>query len=332
MEVTLQQIAEHSGVSLATVSRVINHTGNVSTVTAAKVKKAADELGYYNRILSEDGKSSSDCRMIALIVPQLSNPFYSDIIDGVQDTAYRNGYHLIVAQSRSGSSFDIDSNHFLRQNIIKGMITLDHSGHLRKLLKNISPDLPVVQCCEYDDRLPYPSVAIDDYSAAMNAVNYLASTGHQKIALFNSTCNSLYGSKRESGYRDALKRCGLLPEEKWIYHLEVIDFNIAYAAALKMFEEKDRPDAVFTVSDVYAAAVIRAAKKAGLAVPKDIAVIGFDNTEISLMIDPPLTTVSQPRYDIGSTACRILLNLIQGKTPASQKLLIETDLIIRSST
>ncbi len=308
MEITLQEISKPSDVSTSTVPRANKHTGN-----------------------SLQKRSHLSNQIIALVVPHLNNPIYNEIIDGAQDTAFDYGYNLVITQSGVDNNFH-KKLHRLSTSYIRGLISLDQSVHSNKITQCIDPSLPVVQCCDYDDRLPYPAVAIDDYTAAKNAVNYLYSTGHHRIAFFNSTCDTLYGVKREEGYRDGLEQCSLPYTDTLVFHLDKKDYSIAYTMALKMFSSANRPDAIFTVSDIYAAAVIHAAKTVGLDVPKDVAVIGFDNTDLSEITNPPITTISQPLYAIGSTACGILVDLIQGKTVASKKLLLQTDLIIRSST
>ncbi len=331
MELTLQEIMKPSDVSKSTEKRVSKHTGNESVVTSNKAKRISDNLGFNKKMLSLQKRGHLNNQLIALVVPHLNNPIYNEIIDGAQDTAFGYGYNLVITQSCLDNNFHKEL-HRLSSPYIRGLISLDQSVHINKLTQFISPSLPVVQCCDYDDHLPYPAVAIDDYKAAKNAVNYLYSIGHRRIAFFNSTCDTVYGAKREEGYRDGLEQCSLPYTDDLVFHLDKTDYNIAFTMALKMFSSPNRPDAIFTVSDIYAAAVIHAAKTVGLDVPKDVAIIGFDNTDISVITNPPITTISQPLYAIGSTACHILVDLIQGKAVVSKKLLMQTDLIIRSST
>lgn len=330
-DITMRDISQKSGVSMATVSRVLNKKKNVSSNAVEKVMEAVNILGYQPSQKKKTGPRETN-NLIGVIVPRLRNPFYNDILDGIQDVAVRNGYSVIIAQSRSDFDMDVMPPPFLRHGLIDGLITMDHLGHMKALLANVDESLPIVQCCEYDERMPYPYVAIDDYAAAYNAVSYLKSIGRVRLALFNSTCKSLYGSRREAGFRDALSALGLPVYEPWICHLNVIDYNIAFSAACETFRAANAPDAVFAISDVYAAAVARAIRRCGLDVPRDVAVIGFDNTEISLMSDPPLTTVNQPRYDIGSMACTALMRMIHGQPSLTQKMLIDSELIVRGST
>ena len=326
---TIHDISKEAGVSIATVSRVLNRKNNVSKEVEAKVLEIANRLNYK---LPEEPQAFYRPKLIAVILPKLSNPFYNDILDGIQDVAASNKYSMVIMQSKSESSFEFTPPDFLSKNLVDGLITLEHADNMRMLLSMVDPSLPVVQCCEYDDSLPYPYVAIDDYHAAYNAVSYLGSIRRKRVAFLNSTTRSLYGKKREAGYKDALHTLGIPVEENLIYHLNSIDLNVAFSACLKLLSSENPPDAIFTVSDIYAIAAIRAAKKLGLRVPQDVAVIGFDNVDMALMCDPPLTTVSQPRYEIGSTACTTLLGMIKKRPPLSNGLLLSSELVVRSST
>lgn len=329
-KVTIKDISAAAGVSIATVSRVLNHKGNVSKDVEQRVMEAAKKLHY--PLMGSASRALQDPRLIAVIVPSLSNPFYNDILDGIQDVATRNKYNLIIAQTKSSQTMVATIPRFLRGNLIDGLISMEYATNMRALLEQASPDLPVVQCCEYDVTLPYPYVAIDDAQAAYNAVSYLTNIKRKKIAFLNFSWRSLYGKKREEGFRRAMEDNDLPIREDWIYHLNSIDFNVAFSAAQKLLSAEDRPDAIFSISDIYAIAVIRAARRLGLRVPEDVAIIGFDNIEISLMSDPPLTTVSQPRYEIGSAACSTLFGMIKKRPPLSRELLLESELIVRSST
>lgn len=329
-KVTIKDISAMADVSIATVSRVLNNKGNVSTEVEERVLDAARALKY--PLEQRAAKGAKHSRLIAVIVPSLSNPFYNDILDGIQDVAIRHKYNLIIAQTKSSQTMVATIPNFLRGNLVDGLISAEHATNMQSLLHEANPNLPIVQCCEYDVALPYPYVAIDDYQAAYNAVSYLLNIKRKKIALLNSTFRSLYGRKREEGYRGALRDHGYTPREDWIYHLSTIDFNVALSAAQKLLSSDDRPDAIFAISDIYAAAVIRAADRLGLHVPEDVAVVGFDNIDIAIMCDPPLTTVSQPRYEIGSAACSTLFGMIKKKSPLSKELLLESELIVRSST
>jgi LacI family repressor for deo operon, udp, cdd, tsx, nupC, and nupG len=142
----------------------------------------------------------------------------------------------------------------------------------------------------------------------------------------------MYGKKREKGYKDALIYYGLTPDESLIYHLITVNFDVAFSVVYKLLAGAGRPDAVFAVSDIYAIAVTRAAHDLNLQIPKDIAVMGFDNIPMAAMNEPPLTTVNIPRYDIGSMSASSLIRLINQRSPLSDGVILAADLVVRRST
>lgn len=325
---TARQIAALAQVSPATVSRVINGTAQVSPQLKKKVLDAAAQLGYENPRTPAGGS-----HLIGLLTPSMSNPFYSEVIEGILQTATDAGYHVVLCPSTSSNILDYDETPPLQGfHALAGLISLSRLRQGSALLRALQEGTPIVQCCEYDEDLPYPIVAIDNYSAAYHATTYLLDLGYRDLAIFNSTCHTLYGRLREKGFRDALADRGIPLREEWILHLGEIDYNLSLAAARNLFSRADHPDAVFTVSDIYAAGITRALAQMGLRVPEDVSVVGFDDTDVALINTPTLTTIRQPRYKLGATACNVLLRLIRAGTCTSRLFMVESDLIVRKST
>lgn len=175
-------------------------------------------------------------------------------------------------------------------------------------------------------------VSINDSSAAVRAVNYLISTGCQKIGLMNCNINFKYAQHREKGYYRALRQAGLTANPDWIVHISTISYQLAYSNALHILSLPDRPDAVFACSDVFALAVVNAAGKLGLKVPDDLSVIGFDNVYLSAMCDPAITTIEQPSFQLGLQACELLLEKIKFPNTPFRQIILDTELIVREST
>ncbi len=325
---TARQIATLAQVSPATVSRVMNGTARVSPQLKKKVLDAAAQLGYENPDASTGGS-----RLIGLLSPSMANPFYSEVIDGILQTATDAGYNIVLCPPTSSNIVDYDGTPPLQgRQPLAGLITLSRLRQDSAIIRTLPEGTPIVQCCEYDEDLPYPIVAIDNYSAAFHATTYLLDLGYRNLAIFNSTCHTLYGKLREKGFRDALAAQGVPLREDWILHLGEIDYNLSLAAARNLFSKPDHPDAVFTVSDVYAAGITRSLAQIGLRVPEDVSVVGFDDTDVALINTPTLTTIRQPRYKLGATACNVLLRLIRAGTCSSRYFMVESDLIVRKST
>ena len=164
------------------------------------------------------------------------------------------------------------------------------------------------------------------------ATEYLLSNGGSKIALINGPGNFKYARRRQEGFMNALRNAEVMIPKQWIVQLPEVSYEMAYAAVCRLLNSDSRPNAFFTISDVFAAAVIRAAKRFHLHVPRDILVVGFDNIELSSMTSPSITTVNQPKFQMGYTACEMLLELMEDPHGEMKSLLLDTELVIREST
>ena len=187
-------------------------------------------------------------------------------------------------------------------------------------------------CSEHCEDYNISFVSIDDIAAAQKATQYLISTGRRKIAMMNSSTQFKYARHREKGFRLALEEAQIIPNEDWILHLSTMSYGLAMANAMHILSQPDRPDAIFAASDVYAIGVIKAAHKLGLNVPDDLAVVGFDNIEISTMTEPSITTIKQPSRQIGFQSCELLVEQIVNPNADPRQITLETELIVRDST
>jgi len=324
---TLVQIAREAGVSIATVSRVLNDTGRVSPATRQRVLCAIRELEYD----PSQSRPESIFQAILVLVPDFVNPFYASIIDGIQQTAHENHYEIFLVQTK-----DVYQNpsHYL--NLVKrgnysGILWLcstPPSGML-SILKN---QCPFVMCCEYPEDLPCSYVSVDDVTAAYRAVKYLISSGCRKIGFVNCSLKYKYARHRREGYLKALSDAGLEFNPEWYVTIPSIDYTLAYSSILQTLNGDSIPDAFFTCSDVFAAATINAAQRLGIKVPSELSVIGFDNIETSRMTLPPITTIAQPSFQMGQQACSILVEKIQNPDLVDRYILLSTELVIRGST
>lgn len=333
-KVTISDIADAAGVSIATVSRAFNNKGNIKQSTKNLIYEVARKLGYKIPVHLEytDFSDSENNRNILMLVPQLSNPFYTLIFDGAQDIAFKHGYRLMISQPPKDS---LASKDYLLQlgnsSPFAGLILLQTIPEDVAFLYKQS-GLPFVQCSEFSEDYDTSYISIDDVLAAKNATEYLISIGRTKIAFINSPLTYKYAREREEGFCSAMKQASLDINPDWLYHLPDISFDVAFSSVMQLLQQPNIPNAIFTVSDVYAAAAIKAATRLGLRVPQDIAVVGFDDIEISTMIEPSITTVSQPRYQLGSLSCNILIDHINNPNAGSQKILLDTHLIMRESS
>jgi LacI family repressor for deo operon, udp, cdd, tsx, nupC, and nupG len=326
---TYQRIAADAGVSIATVSRILTGASRVKEETRQKVLGAMGKLGYDVEEI-EANHLNQNSGLILFNIPSLENPFYSQIAEGAKVAAHRHGCQFLINEEHINEATIANIMNLIGAVDAAGILTTNHVP--APLLTRLSEALPLVQCCEYDTELPVPYVSIDDVSAARTVMEYLLSLGRRKIALINGPSRYKYARHRLQGYLGSLEKAGLPPEPGFIIQLPGVNFDLAVSAVVQILSTGARPDAFFCASDVYAAAVIKACGRVGLKVPRDIMVVGFDNIEIASMINPTITTVNQPRYQLGFSGCSLLMELINNPKCAVRNILLETELIVREST
>lgn len=326
-KITAVQIAEKANVSPATVSRVLNHRELVKSHTIQKVEAAMKELGFTFSV--SETASFKEQPIIVLNIPGMENVFYQEIIRGVQVSAKAHGCYLLIHESPlKRSTLDDFCNLLLRVDAA-GTIILNKISE--DSLEKIRGIVPLVQCCEYNENANYPYVSIDDCQAAEMATEYLISCGRNKLAMINGPSSFKYAVKRQEGFLQALQNAQISVPKQWVVQLPEINYEMAYAAICRLLNADVKPNAFFTISDVFAAAAIRAAKRFKLRVPEDIMIVGFDNIEFSMMTTPSITTVNQPKLQMGYTACEMLMELIENSHEEIKSILLETELVIRES-
>ncbi|MCG7405682.1 MULTISPECIES: LacI family DNA-binding transcriptional regulator [Caballeronia] len=329
-EVSIADVAERAGVSVATVSRVLNGHTNVRETTREKVLEAVATSGYRINELARNLRTA-ESRLLLTMVPDFGNPFYAAIVRGIDSVARQNGYFMLLCDTgadplRERSYFDL-----LRGRRADGAICLDPAA-VQKALAEEASTLPWVACCEFDPAAGVPYVGIDNHLAAGDVVRYLTAKGHRRIALINSGQGYLYGRQRLAGYRDALIEAGIEPRAEWLIELDSLDYDAGERAAAQLASLGDaRPTAAFAVSDTLAIGVMNGFRGAGFSVPDDVAVVGFDDIAVAAHVDPPLTTVSQPMQLLGETAADLLLKRLRDPRADVPGVLLPHRLIRRRS-
>ncbi len=324
---TLTQIAQKAGVSIATVSRILNDTGSVSPATRQRVIQAVRDLEYDSAMK----RPTPIYQTILVLLPDVVNPFYANIIDGIQQTAHNNDFEVFLMPTKDSYPSTVYLVNLIRKEGFAGVLWLS-STPPTDLLAVIEHHCPIVMCCEYPEDHDCSYVSIDDATAAFRAVSYLLSTGCRKIGMVNCSPKYKYARHRREGYLRALAEAGLEANPEWYVTVPTIDYTLAYSTVLQTLNAEPRPDAFFACSDVCAAATINAAQSLGIRVPEELSVIGFDNIETSRMTLPPITTVAQPCFQMGQQACSILVEKIANPQLSDRRILLNTELVIRDST
>ena len=326
-KVTISDVANYAGMSIATVSRVINRQGAVREETRLKVYDAIQALGYKSNVQFEDSESQ---QLIIIVLPDIDNPFYSRIVAGIHSCAKsHNAKYFIYICPNVDASFKnlLDFINFTKAS---GIILLSPTTN-KQVLDAIDAAAPLVQCTEYNEQSDLPYVSIDDYAASKSGIEFMLSKGKKQIAIFCGPADYKYARQRLQGYLDTLKANGIEPNPSLIFHLNEVLFEPALSVATQVLSSPNKPDAVFCVSDIFAAAVVKAATLLNISIPSELGVLGFDNTYISTIGTPTVSSISQPQYDLGYYACEILMERIANPCIPHRHIFLRTELIIRES-
>jgi LacI family repressor for deo operon, udp, cdd, tsx, nupC, and nupG len=326
---TIRDVADRAGVSIATVSRVLNKQESVSPATRSRVEKAIAELNYQPNYLGRNLRRS-ETRIILVILQSISNPFYSKVVEGIEDIGHKNGYNIMICNNDSDSDRERSYLEMVVNRLVDGVILMEPEVEGREL-SEIGKSFPIVQCCEYKENADIPHISIDNLAAGYTATNHLINLGHRRIGLISGYNRLLSAVQREEGYRRALDDAGLEFDPELVKYSSY-GYSGGEMAAREFIRMKSRPTAIFAISDISAIGAVRAIKGADLRIPDDMAVVGFDNTSIASVYDPGISTVSQPRYELGRRAMEVLLDLIKGEQVSSNSLFLEHQLIVREST
>ncbi|MHC1773721.1 MAG: LacI family DNA-binding transcriptional regulator [Flexilinea sp.] len=329
--VTILDVAKEANVSASTVSRVLNNTGTISQNTVDCVYKAVEKLGYEPNVLARSFRKK-ETRTILILTPNMTNPYYSNIISGISDMSRGMSYSSFICNTTGGTDQVKETLDMLPKHRADGAILLA-SEKGEKWLKDYADEFPVIQCSEYDPEIPIPHVSIDNYQAAIEAVRLLICLGHKKIGTISSVNNYLSTELRLKGYRDALLEAGIEPSDRYVsYAGKDYNYQSGCKAAETLLSQRDRPTALFCISDVLAIGAINTAKQMGLSIPHDVSVIGFDDVEQTAMFSPKITTVAQPCYTLGQKSAELLCrNLAAGETVPMETIL-SYKMIVREST
>lgn len=325
---SIQKIARLAGVSVATVSRVLNNSETVKDKNREKVLQAIKASNYQPNLLARQLRTARSS-MILVLVSDISNPFCAELVKGIEEQAEQNGYRILLCNSGSDIARSRSSLQLLAGKMVDGIITMDAFSKLPELTQLIG-ETPWVQCAEHADSGHISCVGISDIDASRHLVRYLAGRGRQRIALINHDLSYKYARVRQQGYQQELDA----QHRHWqsIVYARELSFQAGKQAMSALLQGKEKPDAVFAVSDTLAAGAMSAIEQAGLRVPQDIAVAGFDGTELAEMVSPPLTTIAQPSREIGKTAFDLLLAKIDNPASPAERVMMDWHLVERAST
>lgn len=327
----IKDIARVAGVSTATVSRALSDSSLVTEATREKVREAASQLNYRANVRARNLRIQKSMAVL-LVVRNMSNPFYLEIFKGVEAIARAAGYVLLMGNTEDDPEREAEYFDMLHDGQADGMILMTGavpSDHV--VLRPASGLAPIVVALEAVEDCDLAHVQIDNRAAAKEAVNYLLSLGHRRIAHICGPLPEILGRLRLDGYRTAMAEAGLeIPD-----HYEPVgDYSSQSGreCCASLFDRDEPPTAIFAANDEMAFGAIGELRRRGLSVPEDVSVVGFDNLFISESYSPALTTVNQPRIEIGQTAMTMLLDIISARQSTPQTIEMPTELVVRQST
>jgi len=326
---TMKDVAQLAGVSTATVSRALMNPEKVSASTRKRVEDAVLEAGYSPNSLARNLRRN-ESKTIVTIVPDICDPYFTEIIRGIEDAAMENGYLVLLGDSGQQRKRESSFINLVFTKQADGMLLLgtDLPFDVSKPEQKNLP--PLVMACEYAPELELPTVHIDNLTSAFEAVNYLTQMGHKRIAQISGPEEAALCQFRFQGYQQALRRAGQTMNAAYCINSD-FSFEGGAKALKKLLSLPEPPTAIFCHNDMMAIGAIQQAKKLGLRIPQDLSIVGFDDIQFSQYCDPPLTTISQPRYEIGRQAMLMMLELLKGRDVRAGSRLLETKLVIRNS-
>ncbi len=329
---SMNDIARSAGVSIATVSRVLNNNGNVNEATRARVQKAIKDLKYQpSRVAKRLRSKSLTSHMLGVLIPDIQNPFYVDVLRGIEETAYKRNYAIIMCNYGQDEKKEKLYLEILRSEAIDGLIAAPARQDDPLLKKMVNEGLPVVCVDRGLEGMDVDIVVVDNREGAFKAVQFLIDSGYKRIAHISGLPSIPTSRQRELGYKDALEQNGLPVDESLVKH-----GDSKYESGLKLCREllnlPDPPDAIFTGNNLITLGALETIHTKGLRIPKDIAIIGFDDMIWSNSLSPPLSAVRQPAWEIGKRAGELLIQRIEEPGRTCIQMILKTELMKRSST
>jgi LacI family transcriptional regulator len=335
--VTIKDIAKALGLSTSTVSRALRDSYEISPETKKLVIEYAEKINYHPNPIALSLKERRS-RSIGVIVCEIANSFFSQAINGIESIAYNNGYNVIISQSRESFDREMLNLQYLTSRSVDGLIisvsteTKDFS-YFKELNQK---GLPIVFFDRIVDEIETHKVAANNFKGAYDATVHLINNGYLRIATVSNPEVLSIAKERLAGYKAALNDYGIKPDDsliKFCQHGGMI-FSEVEDVMNDLFASTQKPDAIFASADKLTTGCFRILRSKGLSVPGDIGLIGFSNTDLTELLDPPLSVIRQPAFEMGETATSFLLQLIESKRPIKdfETRVLSTELLIRGST
>lgn len=331
MNITIYDVAREANVSMATVSRVVNGNPNVKPVTRKKVLEVIERLGYRPNAVAR-GLASKKTTTVGVIIPDISNIFFAELARGIEDIATMYKYNIILSNSDQNKDKELHLLNTMLGKQVDGIVFMGGNITEEHVVEFEKSPVPIVLAGSIEETEQIPSVNIDYEMAVFDSVNEFINKGHKHIAFVVGPLHEPKNTERKlKGYQRALQEAGLPYNEELI-----VEGDYSYDSGLEAFEKllepAERPTAILVGSDEMALGVVHGAEDKGYKIPEDFEVVTSDNTRLSLMVRPQLTTIVQPLYDIGAVAMRLLTKLMNKEEVSEQIVVLPHRIEHRQST
>lgn len=326
----IKKVSELAGVSTATVSRALKNPSLVNVKTREKVMEAVKTAGYRPNWLASSVKSGKS-NSIVVLVPNLVNPFFMRIIEGIEKGAQVHGYSVLLGDTQGEHKRENEYASMLLSNRADGLIQLDHSFPFSEADEDLSKNVPLVSVCERVTGKDYPYIELDNYAAGRAIMNHLVSYGHERFGFIAGQRSSQIFHDRLAGMKSVLSEEGINFEESSLVG-ESYDLDTGVEGVKELLKLPHRPTAICCFNDDIAMGALFELTRRGISIPKDISITGFDNVRVSGYINPPLTTVDQPAFDMGKRAVDVLVKMMKNEELTRKREILPFQLLERESS
>lgn len=327
-KITIQDVAKTAGVSVSTVSRVLNNKYDVAEETAEKVQSIIHQMGYASSLAAR-GMRSRRTNVIGLVVPDVASPYCHHILVGVNRAIARLDKHLIIYTSGNWSKENIDQNERSYVSLLNGGIT-DGLIVVTPTATGFTTHAPVVIVDPNNEAPDYPAVIATNREGSLAAMKYLTGLGHRRIGHISGRLNLISSHQRLQGYKDGLAAAGL-PLDDCLIAIGDYTIDIAAKCARELLTMANPPTAIFAANDMTAMGIYQVAHELGVRIPQDLSVVGFDNLHEAMFMNPPLTTVDQFMENMGTVATEMIVHLVDEERSVENLRVFQTQLVVRDS-
>jgi LacI family transcriptional regulator len=330
MKATIYDVAKEAGVSIATVSKVINNKGKISAETRKAVLEVMERLDYRPSVIAS-ALTGKHTYTLGLLVPDISNPFFAEIARAVEDQGQSLGYSVMICSTDNRDERVERYVSLLLQKSVDGIMIATGIGDKAILEQLLARRIPVALIAREMPLLAAHTVVVDDYVGGCLAAAHLLGLGHRRFAVLSESMKVISSRERTRGFLQTLEEAGIaMPDENLI----VCDYRLedGKAKTLELLASGKAPTALFACNDLLAIGAMQAAKEKGIRVPGDLSIVGFDNTILAAVTDPPLTTIAQPIEHMGKRVVDLLVQELRGENPVKQRIVLRPELAIRAST